>query len=210
MKHPEADRFITDLLDDADFHTTFAVLEAAFAFLANNELEGLFKLSKSADRFRAMIDRAQMRHGRLVDLLPPVFEEKDRQTEIKKRRGMIGAEDHRFFLALLLNVQERTQILDLIKERFPDTDPVDRAVGWIKEMAAIRIFGSPEPNVLGIKDFEASHLIIFEGLLRGLSEEEIKAQAIGHSQLPIEEISERIRALPVFKSMFARHPQTLS
>src|SRR5258706_12641394 len=149
MNHPEADRFITDLLDDADFHTTFAVLEAAFDFLANNELEGLFKLSKSTDRFRAMIDRARVRHGPLVDLLPPVFEEKQRQTEIKKRRGMIEAENHRFFLALLLNVPERTQLLDLIKQKFPGADPVDRAVGWIKEMGAIRIFGSGEPNVVG-------------------------------------------------------------
>ena len=208
MKHPEADRFITDLLAAADFQTTFAVLDTAFGFLGNNELEGLFELSKSSDRFRAMIDRARLRHGRLVDLLPPVFEEKQRQTDISRRRGMIEGGDHRFLLALLLNVPERTMVLDLIKQKFPGADPVDLAVGWIREMAAIRIFGSPEPNVLGIRDFETSHLTLFEGLLRGLSVEEIKTLAATKSsfhqapQLSIEDLIERIKALPLFKSVF--------
>src|SRR5712671_2712893 len=51
MKHPEADRFIGELIDDSDFQTAFAVLDTAFVFLGNNEMEGLFQLSKSTDRF---------------------------------------------------------------------------------------------------------------------------------------------------------------
>ena len=119
MKHPEADQMICDLLDMADFHTTFAVLEAAFGFLGRNELEDLFQVSKSADRFQAMLDRARRRHGTLADLLPAVFDEKLRQADIIKRRGMIEGADHRFFLALLLNVPERTRVLDLVKQRIP-------------------------------------------------------------------------------------------
>ena len=209
MKHPEADRFIADLLDDADFQTTFAVLNTAFDFLGNNELEGLFQLSKSADRFESLLDCARRKHGALTDLLPPVFAEKQRQNDIAKRRGVIEGKDHRFFLALLLNVPERAMVLDLIKQKFPQADPVDLAVGWIKEMAAIRIFGSPEPNVLGIKNFETSHLTLFEGLLRGLTVEEIKALAATKSSLPqdaqltIEGLIERIKALPLFKSIFS-------
>jgi len=209
MKHPDADHFIGDLIDDSDFQTTFAVLNAAFDFLGNNELEGLFQLSKSTDRFAGMIDRARLKHGQLVDLLPPVFEEKQRQNDITKRRGMIEGRDHRFFLALLLNVPERAMVLDLIKQKFPQADPVDLAVGWIKEMAAIRIFGSPEPNVLGIRDFETSHLTLFEGLLRGLPVKEINALAATKSslpqdvRLPIEGLIERIKALPLFKSIFS-------
>src|SRR6185312_13331463 len=55
MNHPEADRFLVDLLDDADFHTTFSVLNVAFDFLGSNELEELFQVSKSAERFDAML-----------------------------------------------------------------------------------------------------------------------------------------------------------
>jgi hypothetical protein len=127
---------------------------------------------------------------------------------------MIKGGDHRFLLALLLNVPERKMVLDLIKQRFPDADPVALAVGWIKEMAAIRIFGSPEPNVLGIKNFETSHLTLFEGLLRGLSVDEIKTLAATKSfpqdpKLSIEDLIERIRALPVFKSIFAGERMTI-
>jgi hypothetical protein len=208
MKHPEADQFIGDLIDTSDFQTTFAVLDTAFAFLGNNELEGLFQLSKSADRFDAMLDRARRKHGALTDLLPPVFEEKQRQNDITKRRGMIEGGNHRFFLALLLNAPERTMVLDLIKQRFPDADPVDLAIGWIKEMAAIRIFGSPEPNVLGIKNFEPSHLTVFEGLFRGLSTEDTEKLANNRasfeqtSQLSIANVIEGITALPLFRSIF--------
>lgn len=201
MKHPDADRFIADLLDDADFQTSFFILDTAFDFLANNELEQLFQQSKSADRFHAILERARLKHGKLVDLLPPVFEEKRRQNEISRRRGMIDGEDHRFFLALLLNVPERRMVLNLIKQKYPDTDPVELALKWIKEMAAIRIFGSPEPNVLGLKDFETSHLGVFEGLLRGLEDEELTTQLSSSSGLDAGGLIKRIRASPLFKSI---------
>jgi hypothetical protein len=215
MKHLEADQFIGDLIDASDFQTTFAILDTAFGFLGNNELEGLFQLSKSTDRFEAMLNRTRRKHGPLTDLLPAVFEEKQRQNDIAKRRGMIEGKDHRFFLALLLNVPERTMVLDLIRQKFPEADPVDLAVGWIKEMAAIRIFGSPEPNVLGLSGFETSHLTLFEGLLRGLSAEETKALAASKSsfpqdpRLPIEDLIERIKALPLFKSIFTGERMTI-
>ena len=207
MKHPEADRFVTDLLDDADFHTSFAVLDTAFGFLGNNELEGLFQLSKSADRFGAMLEHARRRHGEIVDRLPAVFEEERRQSDITKRRGMIEGEDHRFFLALLLNVPERARVLDLITQKYPNDDPVERAAGWIKELAKIRIFGSPEANVLAIKDFDDSYLFVVKGLLRGLSVEEINAQAAMDASMagrpPLTDIANEIRRSPLFKIIFS-------
>ena len=209
MKHPEADRFIGELLDNSDFQTTFFVLEAAFDFLGNNELEGLFQLSKSADRFNSMLERARARHGELVDLLPPVFEEKQRQHAITKRRGMIEGEDLRFFLALLLNVPQRTLVLDLIKQRFPNDDPIAKAAGWIKELAATRMFGSPEPNVLGLKEVDETHHFVFRGLLQGMSDDEIQTAARerlftkGIPEQSLAEIGQTIRTLPLFKAIFS-------
>jgi hypothetical protein len=208
MKHPEADRFVADLLDEADFQTSFAVLNTAFRFLGNNELEGLFQLSKSADRFRFMLEHARVKHGEIVDLLPGVFDEERRQSDITRRRGMIDGEDHRFFLALLLNVPDRAMVLDLIKQKYPDDDPVDRAVGWIKELAKIRIFGSPEPNVLGIKDFNEGYLFIIKGLLRGLTDDEIASQtatdpSIAGRQESVTDVANQIRRSPLFKIIFS-------
>jgi hypothetical protein len=204
MKHPKADALIGDLLDSSDFHTSFSLLETAFGFLGRNQLEELFQLTSSADRFGTMLDRTRRRHGKFVDLLPPIFEEKRRQFEIIRRRATISNEDHRFFLALLLNVPGRTMVLDLIKQRFPDTDPVDLAVKWIGELGTLLTFGSSEPNVLGFKDFNLSYLAVFASLLRGLSDVEIRATTANRlqGQLSVDEVVGRARALPLFKLVF--------
>jgi hypothetical protein len=208
MKHPEADGFVTDLLDSADFQTAFAVLNTAFRFLGNNELEGLFQISKSADRFRLMLEHARGKHGEIVDLLPAVFAEEQRQRDITKRRGMIEGEDHRFFLALLLNVPDRATVLDLIKQKYPDADAVELAVGWINELSKIRIFGSPEPNVLGLKDFNEDYLFIVRGLLQGLTDDEINSQAatdpaVAGKQKSVADVTDQIRRSPLFKIIFS-------
>jgi len=208
MKHPEADRFIGDLIDSSDFQTTYVVLKRAFQFLCHRELEEMLGVSRSSDRFQALLDRARGRHGELADLLLPVFEEDWRQEEITQRRATVKNEDHRFFLALLLNVPERATVLRLVKEKFPDRDPIDLVVGWMKELAATKIFGSREPNILGIGEFENGHLFVFKGLLEGLTEEEIKRQAeadplAANLKLPVGKLATHIKTLPLFKSIFA-------
>jgi len=208
MKHPEADRFIEELLDDSDFHTAFAVLEQAFDFLCHRELEEIIGVSRSRDRFQVLLDRARNKHGRLADLLPPVFEEGWRQAEITRRRTEIKGQDHRFFLALLLNVPNRETVLRLVKEKFPEQNAVDLIASWVMELSATRIFGSKEPNVLGSAEFNDRHLAVFKGLLEGLTTEELKAgaaslpQQIGGVTPSVEDLANHLKALPLFKSLF--------
>lgn len=209
MKHPEADIFIGDLVDSSDFQTTYLVLKRAFQVLCHRELEEALGLSRSSDRFQALLDRARCKHSELADLLLPVYEEEWRQDEITQRRATVKREDHRFFLALLLNVPDRATVLRLVEQRFPDQDPIDLVVGWIKELAATKIFGSREPNVLGIGEFDDRHLFVFKGLLEGLTEGEIKSRAAtepllaGKLEPQIEDLAKHIKALPMFKSIFA-------
>jgi hypothetical protein len=209
MEHPEADEMICDLLDVADFHTAVAVLDTAFTLLGRNELEELFQVSKSVDRFQAMLDRARRRHGALADLLPAVFDEKLRKADIVKRRGKIEGADHRFLLALLLNVPERTRVLDLVKQRFPDEEPVEVAIGWVRELSKIKIFGSPEPNVLGIQSVDDIYLEVLAGLLRGLPDKEVRAFAADKpGQLPADELIASIKSSSLFKSIFTQEATT--
>ena len=208
MKHPEADRFIEDLLDESDFHTAFAVLEQAFDFLCHRELEEIVGVSRSRDRFQSLLDRARNKHGRLADLLPPVFEEGWRQAEITRRRTEIKGQDHRFFLALLLNVPDRATVLRLVKEKFPETDAVDLIVSWVRELSATRIFGSRDPNVIGCAEFTDQYLLVFKGLLEGLTTKEIEARAAStprqaaSASSSVEEIATHLKSLPLFKSLF--------
>ena len=209
MKHPEADKFIGDLVESSDFQTTYSVLEIAFEVLCHRELEEIVGVSRSFDRFQALLERAGLKHGELADLLLPVFEEKWRQNEIARRRSQIKGEGHRFFLALLLNVPGKTNVLRLVKERFPDKDPVDLVVDWVRELAAMKIFGSHEPNVLGLENFDEGHVFVFRRLLQGLTVEEIQTRATAapgpasKPELAIADLANQITNLSLFKSIFA-------
>jgi len=203
MKHPEADQFINSLLDSSDFQTTFSVLQSAFDFLCHRELEEMFGVSRSTDRFQKLLERARARHGELTDLLLPVFEEEWLQRDISRRRSEIKQEDHRFFLALLMNVPDRKNLLKLLSQRFPNDDPIKLIVTWTKELAATRTFGAREPNVLGVTEFNDYHLLVFEKLLRGLSTEEIcKTAEANQSQVSIKDLVAHVQAVPIFKSLF--------
>ena len=65
--------------------------------------------------------------------------------------------------------------MKLVKEKFPDREVVDLIVEWVRELSSTRIFGSKEPNVLGV-ELDQRHLSVFKGLLEGLTIEEIRAQ----------------------------------
>jgi len=204
MKHPDADALIDALLESADFQTTYFILEKAFEFLCHRPLESLLGVSKSTDRFQALLDRARARQGELADRLLPVFEETWRQNDIVRRRDQIQDANHRFFLALLLNVPDRSNVLRLVKERFPEKDPVELIVGWLKELCATKTFGSREPNVLGIGNFEESHFFVFKELLLGRRAENIGADlATADFTAPFQDVANQIKSLPLFKSIFA-------
>ncbi len=208
MKHPEADGFVGDLVESSDFQTAYAVLEQAFQFLCHRELEGIFGLSRSYDRFLALLERARSRHGALTDLLLPVFEEEWRQADISRRRAEIKGEDHRFFLALLLNLSERDKILGLVQERFPQQDAIELVIAWAKELSATRIFGSKEPSVLGVGQFDNRQLFVFRGLLEGLTMEEIRNRwasepGAANVDLSVEDVARHLKSLTIFKSILS-------
>jgi hypothetical protein len=200
MKHPDADNIIGELIDSSDFQTTYSVLKAAFGFLCHRELEELFGVGRSRERFDRLLERARTRHGELAELLLPVFDEEWRQNDISRRRAEIKGEDHRFFLALLLNVPNRKDVLRLVQERFPERNAVELIVEWVRQLAATNVFGSREPNVLNIENFDDTHLRVFRGLLEGLNVEEIRTRMFGgQRQDPLAEIAAELKGLSLFK-----------
>jgi len=75
-------------------------------------------------------------------------------------------------------VPHRTSLLELVKRRFEDRNPVDTIADWVMEPATTRLLGSREPNVLGVDGFDDEHLFVVRCLLEGLSREEAK-EALG-------------------------------
>lgn len=174
MNHPDADEMIGELLASSDFQTAFPLLELLYDRLANNPIEKAFGVSAGEERFEALLAIARRRHGELVDLILPVIDEVRRQNHIIYRRGQITGNDHRFFLALLLNVPERLKVLDLVRQRFPQKDPIDTIAEWVEDLANMRAAGSHEPNVLGIENFDEDYLFVLQCLLQGLTLDQTK------------------------------------
>ena len=176
-----------------------------------DQMEKAFGLSTGQERFQSYLEIARRRHGELVDLIPPVFEEIKRQNYLVQRRGQINGSEHRFFLALLLNVPDRARVLEMVKHRFPDQNPVHTITEWVEELANTRVMGSSEPNVLGIKDFDDDYLFVFQSLLEGLTVEQIRKnfeeESSGDNAETRESIPDKlcdaIRNSILFKSIFS-------
>jgi len=201
---------IGDLLSCSDFHTAFSVLDIAFNTLPNDPLERAFGLSTGKQRFEALFEIVRRRHGELADLILPVLEEVRRQQNLIQRRGQITSNEHRFFLALLLNVPDRAKIVELVRQRFPEQDPVDTITEWVDELANTKVAGSSEPNVLGIHNYGEDYLFVFQCLLEGLTPEGIKAafeEEFSVKDAPDlgskpEELCDAIRNSILFQSIF--------
>lgn len=168
------DDLIGDLLTTSDLQTAFAVLEIAFKLLRANRMEEFFQLSTSHDRFDNLMQKARQKHGDLVESFLPVFQEEARQADIVQRRQFITGPEHRFFLALLLNVPSGEKILALVQDRFPARRPLDKVLDWVLELSTTKVWGSPEANVLGLKDFDDDYLFVLECLLQRCSLEQIR------------------------------------
>ena len=201
-KHPDADKFISDLIDGSDFHTCYSILDQAFDFLCHRELEELVGATRSRDRFESLLNRARHKHGALADLLEPVFQEEWRQAEILRRRAEVKNEDHRFMLALLLNVPERTRLLELVRTRYSTTDPVTLVLTWLQELAATKTFGSKDPSVLGNIQLSADHFSVLGAILQESTLSEIPARNNnGLKQQDIERIAAELRGLPLLRTL---------
>jgi hypothetical protein len=174
MQHPDADQMIGELITLADFQTTFLILETVFRILSFNQLQRFLQLSIARDRFDVLLEKARVRHGELVDFILPVFEEDQRLADIVNRRRLITRGEHRFFLALLLNIPSRAMIFELVQRQFPENDPIETVLDWVMDLSTTRVWGSTEQNVLGINDFDDHYLFVLEGLLRDQSLDQIQ------------------------------------
>ncbi len=172
IDHPDTDRIVGAVLETADFQTSFSVLSLVHGHLSGSHLGQLFNLEGPAARFASFVDIAVRRHGAKAERLKEVFEHRDRENDLIRRRGYITNAEHRFFFALLLNVDGRNRIFSLVKERFPDADPIDKILDWSYDLAQTRVIGVNTPNALGIENFGDIDLSILESLLRGKSDAE--------------------------------------
>jgi hypothetical protein len=192
---PDADERVARLLESADPLSAYRVLA---------DLLGLVP----KERFDTLLEGLRVRQPILVEQMIPAFAEMRRQLAIVSRRRKVHDGDHRFFLAVLMNVSSRTRVLDLVRARHPCEDPVDVAVRWVRELATTRLEGESE-NILGLPLDDVS-LDVLEHAIRGRSlddtlrrlEEDYDAADVRSQAEEIGSLYGAVRRLGIFLPLF--------
>lgn len=210
-KHPNADQLISEWLEIADFQTTFSILSNLRHFVQNNKFDQQFNPSASSERFEKFMEIARTRHGEKANIFPKIFRHRENIEQIIRRRSYITDAEQRFFLALLMNVEGKSQILSLIKERFPDDEAIEKVLDWTYDLANTKVLGENVPNALGIENFDDIDLFVFEWLLQNQSLDEMKDSL--QSNFPNDDVSavaetipertEKIKSAGIFKPFFS-------
>ena len=172
-QHPEADAWISGWLENSDFQTSFAILSTVRRYLNASGIDQFFNLSDSQNRFEKLLDVATRRHGELAEVFPKIFRHQDKLNQILRQRALVTNAEHRFFLALILNVEGKERIFSLVKERFPESDPLEKILDWTYDLSQTKIFGSNITNALGVEDFDDTDLFVLESILKNRTEPEM-------------------------------------
>jgi hypothetical protein len=208
-EHPETDRFVTEFLERSDFQTSFQIIATMRAYLQQNRMQEMFNLSSPKERLNKLLEIVGRRHERFADVLPKVFAHHDKLDQIVRLRGYVKDAEQRFFLALLLNVEGRERIFDLIKTKFPDAEPLDKVLDWVYDLSRTRVMGMNNSNALGVENFDDFDLMVLENLLQDKSDaatiEAIKADLPPENAETLDENIrqriEKIKAAVIFQPL---------
>lgn len=130
------------------------------------------------------------RHGELAALAAAAIRETVRVESILLRRRAITAIEPRFLLALLMNLRERSAILDLVRQQSPGEEPQGWILRQVDQMSRTGADGGFQLLDLAVRprpglpaDLRQIRQAVLAGLLDRLSFEEILPRL--RSELPL-------------------------
>lgn len=189
--HAEADRYLEEYLRKNDFLTAFQTLQSLRPLLSKKSFEEVFGIDQAGDRFERNVGFVMEAHPELGELPRQIFAELKRTDSIVVLRNVISEPEHRFFLALLLNIDSIGDILLLVQERFPESDPKEKMLDWVSDLGNTRVIDGSSPNGLGIPKFTDFDTAVLEKLLDGKSGEEI-AKTFQNESGGSDEVEEKV------------------
>lgn len=126
---PEYPALVLEMIAELDFERAFFILQNCMGHLRNLEA------------WEEVWDAFTKKHGRMAGMVEPTLKEIIRRDGIAALRGNIEEIEHRFFLALLLNVSEREGILEMVGQRYPG-DALETALRWAEELSEMPAMGT--------------------------------------------------------------------
>jgi hypothetical protein len=129
LDHPSYALQVNEMIESLDFERGFHTLHHAM-----DRLQFL-------GEWESVLAIFQEKHGNLAKRVPATLAENLRRETIFQMRYHIDNPEHRFFLALLMNVQNSKDIQALITERYPDQSPNETILRWAEELIEPTDFG---------------------------------------------------------------------
>lgn len=116
-------KLVREMIATLDFERGFYILQSCMG-----HLQGL-------GQWDAMLRVFQKKHKTLAAGIAATLDEAVRRDLIKGLRSTITDPEHRFFLALLMNVPTKSDLFAIVKQRFNKAQPVDTILRWAMELA---------------------------------------------------------------------------
>lgn len=120
---------VLEMIAELDFERGFFILQHVMSQLQN------------LGAWETVLSSFQHKHGTLAAGVSDTLNENVRRDIIKDMRSSIGEPEHRFFLALLMNVTAQADLLALVAQRFPQAPPIDTVMRWAEELLEVSDYG---------------------------------------------------------------------
>ncbi len=131
-------------------------------------------------------------------------QERARARSIIERRARLISADHRFLLAVALNVRGRQRCLGIVEELYPGRSGASTITRWVAELSEASQLG--QGGVLGLR-FDDAALEVLERMLLGVSDEQLVGgllerygrEAIDAQRPRIDQLQRLLRRSPLFE-----------
>jgi len=201
--YPDVSELVKRLLGDSDLYSSYLILMNLRSGSGIDQLKSLFKLEEGDDRFEGLLEVACDKHREYGALMKAVFAEQKKTDHLVRLRSIISDSEQRYFLALLLNLDSREQIVKMIESRFAGSNPIDKILDWISDLTNTRVLDGSFPNGIGIEGMSDFDVVVLEDLLNAVSDSEIMANLVKNcaSEEMIEESLKRLRNAPSLRAL---------
>ena len=119
------------LLDDANHHYAFLYLMEAYKLIGDESKRSL------------LLSWAGSKHGRLAESFRIVLDTQKQRDRIRRLDEKIGQGELQFFTALLRNIPRSGEILKIMRDRFPQEDPLTIIDKWTADLSDRGLLAPP-------------------------------------------------------------------